>query len=424
MYFELRQVSAAIFRRIVRNRREAVRRSALVVGLVLTFVAPASGFFSTSGAIDGSEPVQSGRPSRDLVPDTCEASDFDGSSGGFGIVFRYDLYAFVNRTESDLCIRAQIDLQPGCVLDALHSAAYVPSFAPTSIGSGFVGSADAGVWSFRVPARSPFELNVHETVAGGGCTGYSLSLDADRHFNLVAPRISGTPAVGGSVAADAGTWAGANREGPPTAFAYQWRRCNAAGAGCANTGVTGAGYQVGTGDVGSTLQVLVTAGAAGGTQNVAASAPTSPVASVTPGAAPPAAPPPPPLAPPAAQPARAAHATFTNSPRSLRVSRSGRFSYSFAASPGRAGTARLTSTRPVRIGRSTRKLRLGPKAFTAPATGDVRLAFRLPTRYFQALKRRPSLQFVVSVTVGTTTFRTRLTLKPPASAGASSRAHR
>ena len=278
------QLSAARFTRIVRNRlttvRRAAARSALVVGLVLTIVAPAPGFFSSPGAITGSEPVQSGRPSRDLIPDACEASDFDGTAG-LGIVFRYDLYSFTNRTESDLCIRAQVDVQAGCAPDWLHAAAYVPSFAPTSIESGFVGSSNPGAWTFRVPARSPFDFNVHETVAGQGCSGYFLSLDSDKHFNLAQPEVSGTPAVGASVAAGTGTWAGANRAGPPTVFAYAWRRCNAAGADCANTGVTGSTYHVGTGDVGSTLQVLVTAGPPGSTQNSAASAPTSTVPSVT-----------------------------------------------------------------------------------------------------------------------------------------------
>jgi len=45
----------------------------------------------------------------------------------------------------------------------------------------------------------------------------------------------------------------------PTAIAYQWRRCNAEGAGCANiAGATASSYVLEDGDVGSTLRVALT----------------------------------------------------------------------------------------------------------------------------------------------------------------------
>ena len=73
--------------------------------------------------------------------------------------------------------------------------------------------------------------------------------------NTVAPTISGTPAPGQTLTATAGTWVG-----EPTSFAYQWQRCDAAGAACASIdAATGQTYLVSDADVGTTLRVGVTA---------------------------------------------------------------------------------------------------------------------------------------------------------------------
>jgi hypothetical protein len=84
------------------------------------------------------------------------------------------------------------------------------------------------------------------------------------------PTVSGTPAVGQTLTATPGTWSG-----KPTSLAYQWQRCDAAGAACAGIpGATGQTYVVAETDFGSTLRVAVTArNAVGGA--VATSAPTS-----------------------------------------------------------------------------------------------------------------------------------------------------
>lgn len=50
--------------------------------------------------------------------------------------------------------------------------------------------------------------------------------------------------------------------------------------------------------------------------------------------------------------------TFANSPRQVRVHSAGRFIYSFVATAGHRGSVRLTSTKGVRIGSTTRKLRI------------------------------------------------------------------
>jgi hypothetical protein len=74
--------------------------------------------------------------------------------------------------------------------------------------------------------------------------------------NTEAPAVVGTEQDGQFLAAKDGEWAGAN----PMTFTYQWRRCNSAGANCADIGgATGKIYRAATADVGNRLRVQVTA---------------------------------------------------------------------------------------------------------------------------------------------------------------------
>lgn len=68
-----------------------------------------------------------------------------------------------------------------------------------------------------------------------------------------APLVAGTAQPGQALSANRGTWGGDQLE-----FAYQWERCDAAGAGCAAIpGATATTYAVATGDLASTLRVTV-----------------------------------------------------------------------------------------------------------------------------------------------------------------------
>ena len=96
--------------------------------------------------------------------------------------------------------------------------------------------------------------------------------------NTAPPTITGTPTVGQTLTANNGTWTNS-----PTAFQYQWRRCNAAGAACANiAGAIERTYTLGAADAGDTIRVAVTAFNADG----AATATSAQTAVVGPSAAP------------------------------------------------------------------------------------------------------------------------------------------
>jgi putative metal-binding protein/hemolysin type calcium-binding protein len=106
-------------------------------------------------------------------------------------------------------------------------------------------------------------------------------------------------------------------------------------------------------------------------------------------------------------------ASFVGSPKSLRVSKTGRFTYRFVATPGRNATLRLTSDRAVRVGRARRKIRIAARPFTVPASGKVAVKLRVSATGLRALRRAGSLRFTVRVTVGAKPFTTKLRLRPP-----------
>jgi hypothetical protein len=78
--------------------------------------------------------------------------------------------------------------------------------------------------------------------------------------NSTLPSVTGTAIEGQTLTTDNGSWTGS-----PTSYAYQWRRCDSAGANCSDiSGATGSSYTLVTADVGSKLRAVVTATNAGG----------------------------------------------------------------------------------------------------------------------------------------------------------------
>ena len=96
--------------------------------------------------------------------------------------------------------------------------------------------------------------------------------------NTALPQVSGTTTQGGTLTTTTGSWSGS-----PTAFTYAWQDCNSSGGSC--TIIRGASsntYTLGSGDVGLTIRVVVTASNAGGSAS-ATSAQTATVAAAASG---------------------------------------------------------------------------------------------------------------------------------------------
>jgi subtilisin family serine protease len=101
--------------------------------------------------------------------------------------------------------------------------------------------------------------------------------------NTAPPVVTGTAQSGQSLSASTGSWSGS-----PTIYAFQWQRCDAAGAACSSvSGATAASYTLTDTDVGSTMQVVVTATNSGGSASASSAATAVVAAAPTP-------PPPPP----------------------------------------------------------------------------------------------------------------------------------
>ena len=91
--------------------------------------------------------------------------------------------------------------------------------------------------------------------------------------NGEAPTISGTPAAGDALSAEAGSWTGSR----PLTYAFQWQRCNGEGVECVNVeGANGETYGLTNADAAHTIRLLETAKNRGGEASVTSAA-TAPV---------------------------------------------------------------------------------------------------------------------------------------------------
>ncbi len=96
--------------------------------------------------------------------------------------------------------------------------------------------------------------------------------------NTAAPAVNGSAQDGATLTATTGTWTGTQ----PLTYTYQWLRCNSLGTACGNiAGSTAATYAVVPADIGSTLEVAVTASNAGGSAS-STSSPSAVVVAVPP----------------------------------------------------------------------------------------------------------------------------------------------
>jgi len=84
----------------------------------------------------------------------------------------------------------------------------------------------------------------------------STTVESATLSSTAAPTISGEAIVGSALTASSGSWSATGT----LSYTYQWQRCNASGEACTSIeGATARSYLPVSGDVGSTLRVLVTA---------------------------------------------------------------------------------------------------------------------------------------------------------------------
>ena len=123
-----------------------------------------------------------------------------------------------------------------------------------------------GTVSFALTTSAATELQLASREQGGSL-GPQLSIQtADAPVNSSPPSISGTAQAGQVLTAAAGSWTGTQ----PISYGYQWRRCDSAGANCADiASATGQTYALASADVGSTVRVAVTATNMGGSGSAA-----------------------------------------------------------------------------------------------------------------------------------------------------------
>lgn len=125
----------------------------------------------------------------------------------------------------------------------------VQDFSPTALKSDILSNVDP------VPALSGWVRTGGRLDVCGAMPGCVTQPPA----STAAPVISGLAKSGQTLTASPGSWSGS-----PTSFAYSWSRCGGSGSGCVGIAATDSRYTVTDGDVGSKLEVTVTATNDGG----------------------------------------------------------------------------------------------------------------------------------------------------------------
>jgi hypothetical protein len=140
---------------------------------------------------------------------------------------------------------------------SLDSAALASCTTPTTASYGSLG---AGPHTFTIQATDSTGATAKAT--------YTWTIGS-APVNTSAPTISGAAQQGHKLTAGNGLWSGS----PTPTFGYQWQRCNAKGNSCkAISKQTNNTYAATTADVGSRLEVIVTATNLAGSANATSAA--------------------------------------------------------------------------------------------------------------------------------------------------------
>jgi hypothetical protein len=125
-----------------------------------------------------------------------------------------------------------------------------------------IQASDAG-WTLRVTVTA-----TNATGTASAVSTQTAVVPPPAPANVAVPLISGDLVVGSVLTTDLGSWSD-----PQAGLAVVWERCAADGSGCAPIdGATAASYTLTGDDLGSTLEVVVTATDAGGSASAASAA--------------------------------------------------------------------------------------------------------------------------------------------------------
>ncbi len=132
---------------------------------------------------------------------------------------------------------------------------------------------DKRTWTFNEDSQETKTVSPRGNASGGEPAAFTTTIERDQQgrptaiiepelnetakpVNVTAASVVGAPVEGVTLTAAVGVWSGI----PSLSYSYQWQRCNALGAECANiTGATASTHTVVTADLKDTLRVIVSA---------------------------------------------------------------------------------------------------------------------------------------------------------------------
>ncbi len=132
-----------------------------------------------TGSITATDPVQTGRLSRDGVADTCSASGTCMVAIPTG-ARNFDSYSFTNTTASARC--GTVTLNTACTnTQFLYAAAYLGTFNPNNLCENWIADIGnspnpTGSFSFNVPAGATVVIVVHVVEPASTCASYTLDV--------------------------------------------------------------------------------------------------------------------------------------------------------------------------------------------------------------------------------------------------------
>jgi hypothetical protein len=308
------------------------------------------------------DPTEHGRLARGTAVSACGTKKTRPSQADLATGYHYDSFRHTNDSESTICTLVSLEQSADCSSDRTFSAAYLPSFDPTSVLVNYL--ADGGEsgrtaslthrYGFDVPAGAGYDVVVISEDPHATCPTYDLRFGTASPYPTGAPTVGGTAQAGQTLTASDGTWTGA-----PQSFAYQWQRCFGDGSGCGDIpGATAKTFSLGNRNVGDTFRVRVSA-----TEGIGSASKTSGASAVV-AEAPPVPPPPGPPAYPGI--ALKALTKAVGTKRLVVLS----LTCPAEALIGCAGTDAI------KLGRST----LGLKAFAMLPGKSTKLTFKLAKR--------------------------------------------